>query len=138
MSASLIERLSEEGHKVTKVRRAIADLFEMRHAPLTAAEIGKLLTSKGVRANKTTVYREVEFFRERGLIETVSFGDRNLRYERKDDDHHHHVVCVKCRTVVDVEMDNDLGVHEKAIAKKTGFSILRHTLEFFGLCRECH
>jgi len=137
MSASLIERLSQEGHKVTKVRRALADLFETRHAPLTAAEIGKLLTAKGVRADKTTVYREVEFFRERGLVETVSFGDRNLRYERKDDDHHHHVVCVKCGTVVDVEMDADLDAREKTIAKKTGFAILRHTLEFFGLCRKC-
>lgn len=138
MPSVIIDRLSKNGHKVTKVRRALAEIFETRHAPLTAGEIGKLLTIKSIRADKTTVYREVEFLREQGLLEAVSLGDRSLRYERKDDDHHHHVVCIKCRTVVDVEMQDDLSSQEKVIAKKTGFRDIRHTLEFFGLCKSCH
>jgi len=135
--SAIIERLGKEGHKITKVRRALAELFEMRHLPLTAAEIGKTLATKDVRADKTTIYREIEFFRAQGIVETVSFGDRNLRYERKDDDHHHHVVCLKCGTVIDVEMHDDLDAKERAIAKKTGYTIVRHTLEFFGLCPKC-
>ena len=133
----ILESLKAAGSKMTKVRVAAVEAF-CRHAePMTAAELGAALGRAGVDVNKTTLYREVDFLLEKGVIVEIVFGDRSSRYELKDREHHHHVVCVRCDKVVDVDLGRDLDAQERAIARKTKFTVLRHSLEFFGLCAGC-
>jgi len=53
------------------------------------------------------------------------------------EDHHHHLICLECDKVEDVELANDLNEIEKRILQKNGFKIINHTLEFYGLCKQC-
>lgn len=129
--------LKASGSKMTRVRVAAVEVFANTAAPMTAQELGTALSKRGVDVNKTTLYREIAFLAGKGFVEEIAFGDRVARYELKDAGHHHHVVCVRCERVVDVDLDRDLDSQEKAIAKKTKFTILRHSLEFFGLCSSC-
>lgn len=133
----ILEGLKAAGSKMTRVRAAAVEVFCRHAAPMTAAELGEALARTGVKANKTTLYREVAFLLDKGVIAEIVFGDRSARYELKDREHHHHVVCIRCDRVVDVDLEQDLDAQEKAIAKKTKFAILRHSLEFFGLCAAC-
>ncbi len=104
--------------------------------PWSAPELLGALQGKRKSLNKTTVYRALEALAADGRLSTVEFGDGVRRYELGDT-HHHHVVCTSCGTVADVEIDEDLERQERAAAKKTGFMIRRHALEFFGLCPNC-
>ena len=133
----ILSALKAAGGRMTRVRVAAVEAFARRGAPMTAQELGAALASRGLKVNKTTLYREIEFLKDKGSVVEIVFGDRSARYELKDDGHHHHVVCVKCDRVVDVELDRDLDAHERAIARKTGFAVQRHSLEFFGLCPTC-
>jgi len=133
----ILAGLKASGSKMTRVRTAVVECFARTAAPMTAAELGAALAKSGVAVNKTTLYREIAFLTGKGLVEEIAFGDRTARYELKDEGHHHHVVCVRCDTVVDVDLEQDLDAQEKTIAKKTRFTILRHSLEFFGLCASC-
>lgn len=73
-----------------------------------------------------------------GIIEMIQLGERKKRYELKRETHHHHLVCTKCRTIDDIELDEGgLHPHEKAIKAKKRFKVTRHALEFFGLCAKC-
>lgn len=105
---------------------------------MTAMELKTKLEAKSIKVNKTTVYREVEFFKNEGLLSEVDLGDQVKRYELHSDDHRHHLVCVKCQKVEDIVLEGDLEALESHIKKSRNFQVLRHSLEFFGVCSACH
>lgn len=138
MLSSLIEHLVEKGERITPIRRALLYLFLEYDRPLTVPEILSALNKKDINANKTTVYRQLETLERYTLVHEILFTDNVARYELSTpDDHHHHLVCLRCKNIEDLSLPNDTARQEKAIWRKNGFKVLRHSLEFFGLCRKC-
>ena len=136
-SERILAGLKSSGSKMTRVRAAAVDAFARHAAPMTALELGAALAAGGLKVNKTTLYREIAFLKDKGVIDEIVFGDRSSRFELRGGGHHHHLVCVRCDRVIDVELDRDLESQERSIARRTGFAVLRHSLEFFGLCPKC-
>lgn len=125
--------------RLTRARLEFVKLFSTAPKPLSVTDVLCHFKKEGVVVNKTTVYRELERFGKLGLIRTVDLGDRRQYFERANDGHHHHFVCIECDQVEDIELDERmLTLQERALAEKKGVSILRHSLEFFGLCKMCH
>ncbi len=122
--------------KNTKVRNALLQLLEKTSSPLSISEILALLASQGLKPNKTTIYRELEFLSKKGLTLSVDFGEGKKRYESSGE-HHHHIICVKCKSIKDIHMDQDLEKFNAGVAKQAGFKPVGHSLEFFGLCFNC-
>lgn len=87
--------------------------------------------------DKTTVYREIAFLKTLEMVREIQFGEGQQRYELTPEDHHHHIVCVRCRRVDDIVLENDLDTAEKEIARLKSFRVMSHSLEFFGLCSRC-
>jgi Fe2+ or Zn2+ uptake regulation protein len=135
-NAAIHKTLKEKGHKMTAVRRMLIEVFTEGGAPLTVQDLMRRLAKAGTAADKTTVYREVAFLLGQDVIQQVQFGDRVKRYEIRGD-HHHHVICTVCRTITDVPLENDLKDHEAMVGKLTGYAIVSHSLEFFGICPDC-
>jgi len=121
----------------TKSKRALREIFASAKQPLTPVELMNLLEKSGIFFNKTTIYRELDRLREKGEIAIVYFADGHTRYEMTHGDHHHHAVCTKCKTVIKLEIESELEQLQVAIAKKNGFTIRQHLVEFFGMCRAC-
>lgn len=121
---------------MTTVRSGMIDLLMKTRSPLTPQDIHFLLSQKGLLVNKTTIYREILFLLEQDVIQEIHFSDGKMRYEIARH-HHHHIVCVQCKTVKDVILEDDLAEHERKIEKNSRFKILNHSLEFFGLCEKC-
>jgi len=127
--------LKRAGRRMTRVRRAtVAALSSGR--PLSAAELLRRLARALPTVHKTTVYRELSALSGEGVVQEVRFGDGAARYELKGG-HHHHVVCERCGDVADVEIPESFESPARVSAGRSGFSVTRHALEFFGLCREC-
>lgn len=135
-----IYRILEENHlRLTQSRVVLLDILFLEKDPLSAAHILEKLSERENDVNKTTVYRALEQFEERGIVRGVQLGDRTKYYELASRDHHHHLVCVQCECVEDVDMDETtLSEEEKKVSQEKGFTILKHSLEFFGICRNCH
>lgn len=124
--------------RLTRTRRAFVAVLLGAATPLSASHILARLEQDGLRVNKTTVYREIERLEQLGIIVGVELGDRQKYYEYTLTAHHHHLVCTKCERIEDVAVDERaLMVQEKAMAHEKHFRILRHSLEFFGLCWQC-
>ncbi|MFA7308909.1 MAG: Fur family transcriptional regulator [Patescibacteria group bacterium] len=134
---SVTHQLRKEGHRLTKIRQALVDIFTAHHLPLTAYEIQGLLLEQGLSSNKTTIYRELEFLLGKDVISQVQFQDRVARYELKTDHHHHHLICTSCSVVQDVAFDDNLEKHAALISAATDFTITSHSLEFYGHCARC-
>lgn len=132
----VLENLSRQGRRITTARKAMIDFFMQNHAPCSALQAQKWLSKNNIKANKTTVYRELDFMKREGLVEEFSFGDGVKRYEAVLS-HHHHIICLKCDKVECVKLGKELLSQEKKIEKNTKFKILSHSLEFFGFCPKC-
>ena len=129
--------LRAKGFRMTLARQAIIEVLCLGQKPFSAADIHALVTKRKIGADKVTVYRELEFLQREGIVVCVQFQDRNRRYELSSLEHHHHLICQKCEGVQDIHLDEDLETQERAIAIKMKFKVLRHSLEFFGLCQGC-
>ncbi len=113
-------------------------LFLREHTPLSVPQILDALSAQMIHVNKTTVYRELETLEKLGIVKGVKLEDRKQYFELATRDHHHHFVCVECEEIEDVLLDEcDLERQEGLLARKNGFSVFRHSLEFFGLCKLC-
>ena len=136
MPIGILIQLKEQGARITKARKVLAEVFDSTQVPLSELELRQLLSKRGVVANKTTVYRELVRLQEKGFVRSVELGDGKKRYEKKSG-HHHHLVCTSCNGIEDIVMENDLATVEKKISKQKNFKITAHALEFFGVCGTC-
>jgi len=129
------KQLGNNKLKTTKARLAVLEILEAVGKPLDVSEIESELTNQSVTADNATVYRILDIFVDKNLVQRIEFQEGKFRYEisgRK----HHHLICENCGKIKDV---NDCPVVdlEASIAKKHKFVIKRHALEFFGLCEDC-
>jgi Fe2+ or Zn2+ uptake regulation protein len=132
----IISKLRAEGFRSTGIRDAILSLFCESKKPLSCQDVQKYLKQKSKSANKTTVYRELDFLKSKKIIEEFQLDDGVRRYEILSN-HHHHTVCVRCRKIDCVELEQELKIQEKQIEKNNKFKIISHSLEFYGLCQKC-
>lgn len=85
----------------------------------------------------TTIYRSLELLTRHGLVQAVSFGDQEKRYEVVEPgQHNHHLVCKSCGSSVKLR-ECLLASLEKTIQQDYGFSVSEHLLELFGTCQTC-
>lgn len=124
------------GLKNTKAREGLIEIFRSQSKPIDAYESINLLKKTGINADQATIYRSLNVFAQKGLVREVHFNDGVIRYELSDKPEHHHAICVKCDRVEDI-MDCSVEKLEKQILNKKGFSVVSHSLEFFGVCKNC-
>lgn len=122
----------------TKTRQALARLFASTRAPLSVPDILIALCAEGLKVNKTTIYRELERMQRLGIVASTQLGDRKQYYELALRDHHHHLVCLRCEHIEDIDVNEaELLREERKAGIQKQFMVLRHSLEFFGLCQQC-
>lgn len=129
----IIERL---GSRVTKGRVELLSVLLASHTPLTAQE---LLAKLSHSLNKTTLYRALDDFVEKGEVKKVYLQGDAVRYEvLRHDYHHHHIVCSVCGVIEDVGQCNQVSIQKEVLHHSALFgTISSHTLEFVGVCRKC-
>ncbi|MBL8031107.1 MAG: transcriptional repressor [Candidatus Doudnabacteria bacterium] len=125
--------LKNAGVRVTTGRMAVLNTLAASPTPVTIKDILKATTH--IKLDQVTVYRMLEAFRERGLVQMVNLEHDHSHWELTS--HHHHAICEHCGKIVDISKC-DLHKLEADIKKISGFiGIRRHSLEFFGLCATC-
>jgi len=132
-----IEELRKRGFRITKTRIGILKVLFSSKNPVSAMCIKNLLTKQKIDANKTTIYRELDFLLKNEVIESVKLDEKMTMYEICSG-HHHHVKCTTCNKIFEIELNEDITKHEKKIFEKTGVKVLNHILEFFGTCKSCN
>jgi len=129
--------LNETGtFKMTRQRKAILDELKNLKTHPTADEIYRLVKKKIPRISLGTVYRTLELFSERGIIQVIQFGGMTQRRFDGDLASHHHVRCVRCGRVDDVPPEA-FGCAGVAGRNLRGYRILGSRVEIFGICPSC-
>jgi Fe2+ or Zn2+ uptake regulation protein len=137
-SLSIEQALREAGLRVTSGRIALLRLFQASSVPIGTPVLAKKLVPASM--DLVTLYRTLASLEEKGLIRAAHIDDRHASYEWSGgaEHHHHHLVCRSCKRVEDIP-DCDLEKIQKTLLKTSKMfdQITSHSLEFFGVCREC-
>jgi Fe2+ or Zn2+ uptake regulation protein len=136
-SAEFLYELQSEGHRLTRLRREVLDIFSRRSEPLLFEDLKRLLSDQSLKVHRATLYRELDFLMNKKMIVSVTLADGKARYESAELRHHHHAVCLQCKKIEDIELEDDTTFLEKLIKNKHNFKITQHALEFFGVCGDC-
>jgi Fur family ferric uptake transcriptional regulator len=135
----VIDILRTNGARITALRECLVGILINSTRPLSAAEILTSLKKQKLTPNKSSVYRELDFLLELKHINEIDVLEGMKRYEwrSKDSHHHHHIVCTQCGIVECIELCFNEEEIANKVAKKSGFTVTSHLLEFFGVCAEC-
>lgn len=117
-------------------REFICQILKRADRPVSVGEILTQLGQQGRMFNKTTVYRELDVMKQKGVVREVFFRNDTALYELAGE-HHHHLVCVSCGYVHAITLRESFADEVREVSKHEQFSVLDHSLEFFGLCRAC-
>ncbi len=140
------EHLCNSGFRLTNPREIIIGLLRNTDKHLSAEEIYLKAVQVNPSIGLTTVYRTLDLFSQIGVVQKFDFGDGRARYELTNNplkkDHHHHLVCVKCKTIIDYSdfIQEELELMnrtEKELSQKYQFTIMHHTIHFYGICHKC-
>ena len=129
-----LDALKNASLRQTQPRIQLLEALISTHGPFSVDEILQLPNLKTL--DRVTVYRCLSTFEELGLVRRCEFGDGTSRYEyASEEHHHHHIVCKQCRKsqVIEACIPDSLT----QVVKKMGYSQVSHSLEFFGICKNC-
>jgi len=135
----VLELIRSKRKKVTTVRKTVLEILTGGNHPISVPELLGILGKRGIKINKTTVYRELSFLVSLKLVKEVRIATNKLHYEFAWLDHHHHLVCEDCgkiEKVVSDKLEASLVELERQVLEG-GFAIKDHNLEFYGTCAGC-
>lgn len=121
--------------KATPARLAILEVLEHSNRPLSAEEI-KLRLPRG-KTDLATIYRNLEMLKEKKWVSALNISSQTAYYELSRHKHHHHLVCEGCGRI-EALAECRAGKFSEKVLKQKGFAqIIRHSLEYFGQCKNC-
>ncbi len=129
----------------TAPRRAVLGFLSRRPGHVSVKDIYGSLSAACPGIGMTTIYRTLGLLERTGVIQRITLGDGQARYEFKPADrknHHHHLICTGCGKIIDYsdfarEELELVRKTEEALAGRHGFRIHDHNIEFIGLCGTC-
>lgn len=132
---SFEEILKNNNLKVTKGRKIILEILKEANKSLGAEVILKECKEKGVTINLSTVYRALEMFEQRGMVDKFIGNDGISSYKLKGKEHKHMLQCSVCHKQVEVPCP--MKQVEEIVETETGFRLTEHNLIMKGVCEQC-
>lgn len=135
----LLKMLSDSNHRITNTLREMLGILYEAQYPLSVPQIIKRLEKRGIKANKTTIYRQIASLVGEGSIKEIRIKSNITHYELSGLEHHHHLICESCGKVDKVtshQLEKSMRRLEEKVAER-GFTVKEHNLEFFGVCSSC-
>lgn len=126
----------------TKISQAIeAFAAERQDRGFCAADVSAYFDEKGINANTTTVYRNLDrMVTQDKLIKYQSTDGSSSLYRRGKTDHscheHLHMQCVRCGRVIHIDRDT-MNHITKEVQERYGFMIDCDRSSICGICKDC-
>lgn len=133
---TIIKKLRDNGHKITPQRMAIVKILSRSEVHPSVEDIYDQIKKDFPTMSLATVYRNIVLIKSLGEVLELGFPDGSNRYDGNKPYPHPHVICIKCKKIVDPDLDS-LDNMTKEVANETNFKILNHRLDFFGVCSDC-
>ena len=129
-------KLRDRRFRITPQRLAVLEVIAASEDHPSVEMIYAEVRARFPTTSLATVYKTVALLKEIQEVLELGFPDRGNRYDGHKPYPHPHLVCTRCGTIIDPDLSS---LHDltQEVAAETGFQILTHRLDFFGICRKC-
>lgn len=135
-SETWLTKLQTHGYRLTESRRAVVEVMGSSDRALSPIEVFDIARTKYANIGLVTVYRTLEKLEELKLIQRVHQPQGCQSFIAAFTGHQHLILCSECGKVTFFEGD-DLDIFFQSISDETGYEIMDHWLQLFGICQEC-
>lgn len=132
----MIANLRDQGHRLTPQRMAVLKILATSRDHPNAERIYERVKVDFPMTSLATVYKTVTLLKELGEVLELGFSDDSNRYDGYKPEPHPHLICIRCRNIVDPDV-NTLDRLAQEVTQTTGYQIMSHRLDFFGICPRC-
>jgi len=132
----MLVRLKARKFRINPQRLAILKILAASADHPSVERIYEQVKENFATTSLATIYKTVMLLKQLHEVLELGFPDGSNRYDGNKPYPHPHIVCLKCKRI----MDPDLGSTAKLAAEaalQTGYKIVDHRLDFFGICPEC-
>ncbi len=119
----------------TEQRELMQEILQCADGHLDADEIYQQARQRAPSISLSTVYRNLQLFKELGLVEEHQFGSRRY-YEPAPQAKHHHLVCLGCGRVFEFKCPSSDRLRDE-ISRKEGFRVTEAEVRLAGYCPDC-
>jgi Fur family transcriptional regulator, peroxide stress response regulator len=132
----MIRVLREKGCRLTPQRLALLTIIASSEEHPSVDQLFELIKTDFPTTSLATIYKTLSLLKAVGEVLELNLAGVGSRYDGNKPCPHPHVVCTKCGQIIDSDFEA-LAELSLEMAKKTGYRITHHQLNFFGLCPTC-
>ena len=133
---TMVQKLREHEYRITPQRLAVLKILAISKGHPSVEKIYQQIKVDFPTTSLATVYKTVSLIKALGEVLELGFSDGSNRYDGHKPYPHPHVVCISCKKIIDPDLSGLKDMTQELI-KETGFQIVNHRLDFFGVCPDC-
>jgi Fur family ferric uptake transcriptional regulator len=134
MTSRLEQLCLDKGLKMTEQRRVIARVLSDSEDHPDVEQVYRRATAIDPRISIATVYRTVNLFERKGILERHDFGRGRARFEETARGHHDHLIDMSNGRVIEFR-NEEIEKLQEIIADKLGYELVGHRLELYAVPR---
>jgi Fur family peroxide stress response transcriptional regulator len=132
----LVTTLRAKGYRLTPQRLAVLRVLAESGDHPSVEQIYGEVRQQYPMMSRATVYKTVETLKEMEQVLELEFSGAGNRYDGRRAEPHPHLICGNCGSIQDLELPALMREAVEA-AEKTGYELVGHRLDFYGLCPDC-
>jgi len=132
----MLSKLRDHDFRITPQRLAVLKVLAVSEGHPSVERIYEIVRAEFPTTSLATIYKTVSLLKRINELIEISFPDGSNRYDGNKPYPHPHVICMQCKKIIDPDLSSPKDL-TKEVAEKTGFKILTHRVDFFGVCSEC-
>lgn len=132
----MVSKLREHKFRITPQRMAVLRALAASEEHPSVEILYETVKRDFPTTSIATIYKTIHVLKQISEVLEIALPDGSNRYDGNKPFFHPHVICVRCQKII----DPDLGTLKDMTAEvvnETGFDILAHRLDFFGVCADC-
>jgi Fur family peroxide stress response transcriptional regulator len=132
----MVSKLREHDFRITPQRLAVLRILAASEGHPSVERVYETVRREFPTTSIATIYKTVHLLKQINEVLELGFPDGSNRYDGNKPFPHPHVICVRCQKIIDLDLES-LKDMTAEVADETGFDILTHRLDFFGICGDC-
>jgi len=128
-------KMESENIKYTNQRIEILNFLKDFDGHPTVDEVYEGVKVKLTRISKATVYKNLRFLTDKGLIREVN--SKGVSRFEGNLVPHHHIICVECGDITDYESEELTDYSLKVAEDIENFKVEATDTNFYGFCGKC-
>ena len=131
----MLSKLKAHDFRLTPQRLAVLKVLAVSEGHPSVERIYETVGAEFPTTSIATIYKTVNLLKQLNEVLELGFPDGSNRYDGNNPYPHPHLVCTHCKKIIDPDLSSLQDLTQELV-RETGFRILNHRMDFFGICSE--